>query len=195
MMLCATTLTVLLVTGGVEKNPGPGVEVEKILQVLCSECDGNLKSGTQCDTCRRWFHNSCGSVKAQVAGVGKWICHMCKSERLRQLEEKLQNALFQIDDLTQKNKTLEEQLRLATAGRKVGRRNTVLGDCKGGECLVLGDWIIHNVGSECSDMNVECFPGIRTERLHRVIEKRDIWSPDHHRYSRWYKRFKTNWKS
>jgi hypothetical protein len=54
----------------------------------------------------------------------------------------------------------------------------VLGDCKGEECLVLGDRIIRNVGSECSDMNVECFPGIRTKRLHRVIEKRDIWSPD-----------------
>jgi len=53
-----------------------------------------------------------------------------------------------------------------------------LGDCKGGECLVLGEWVIHNVGSECSDMNVEYFPAIRTERLHRVIEKRDIWSPD-----------------
>jgi len=44
MMLCATTLTVLLVTGGVEKNPGPGAEAEKILQVLCSGCDGNLES-------------------------------------------------------------------------------------------------------------------------------------------------------
>jgi hypothetical protein len=36
MILCATTLAVLLVTGGVEKNPGPGVEAEKSLQVLCS---------------------------------------------------------------------------------------------------------------------------------------------------------------
>jgi hypothetical protein len=41
---------VLIVIGGVEKNPGPGVEAEKIMQVVCSECDRNLKSGTQCDT-------------------------------------------------------------------------------------------------------------------------------------------------
>jgi len=32
----ATTLAVQLVIGGVEKNPGPGVEAEKISQVLCS---------------------------------------------------------------------------------------------------------------------------------------------------------------
>ena len=54
--MCATTLAVLLVIVGVEKNPGPGVEAEKILQVLCSECDRNLKSGTQCNTCGRWFN-------------------------------------------------------------------------------------------------------------------------------------------
>ena len=31
MFLCATTLVVLLVIGGVEENPGPGVEAEKIM--------------------------------------------------------------------------------------------------------------------------------------------------------------------
>ena len=46
MILCAKTLAVLLVIGGVEKNPGPGVEAEKIMQVLCSGCDRNLKTGT-----------------------------------------------------------------------------------------------------------------------------------------------------
>ena len=160
------------------KNPGPGVEAEKILQVLCSGCDGNLKSGTQCNTCGRWFHNSCGNVKAQVAENGKWICDKCRSDRLRLLQEKLQNAVLQIDDLTRKNKALEEQLRLATGGREVGRRDTVPGDRKGGECLVLGDSIIRNVGSECSGMKVESFPGIRTEQLHRVIENGDLGNPD-----------------
>jgi len=47
----------------------------------------------------------------------------------------------------------------------------VPGHLKGGECLVLGDSIIRNVCIECSDMKVECFPGIRTEQLQRVIEK------------------------
>ena len=44
-MLCATTLAVLLVIGGVEKNPGPGVEAEKILQVLCSWSDRKQRVG------------------------------------------------------------------------------------------------------------------------------------------------------
>ena len=93
------------------------------------------------------------------------------------LEEKLQNALLQIDDLRRKNKALEEELRLATAGRDVGGRDTVPGDRKGGECLVLGDSIIRNVGTECTDMKVVCFLGIRTEQLHRVIENRDLGNP------------------
>ena len=61
-------------------------------------------------------------------------------------------ALLQIDNIARKNKALEDQLRLATAGREVGRRDTVPGDRKGGECLVLGDSIIRNIGTECSDI-------------------------------------------
>ena len=53
----------------------------------------------------------------------------------------------------------------------------MLGDRKVGKCLVLGDLIIWNVGTECSDMKVECFLGIRMEQLHRVIENRDLGSP------------------
>ena len=52
------------------------------------------------------------------------------------------------------------------------------GHLKGGECLVFGDWIIWNVGTECSDMKVECFSGIRMKQLHRVIGNRDLGSPD-----------------
>jgi len=137
-----TTLAGLLVISGVEENPGPGVEAEKIMQMLCSGCDRILKSGTQCDMCGLWFHNSCGNVKAQVAESGKWVCDKCRSERLRLLEERLQDALHQIDTLTRKNKALEEQLQLAAAGREVGRRDMVPYHLKGGECLVLGDSII-----------------------------------------------------
>ena len=136
--MCAMTLAVLLVIGGVEKNSGPGVEAEKILQVLCSGCNRNLKSGTQCNTYGCWFHKSCANVKVQVAGRRKWICDKCRSDRIRLLEEKLQNALLQIDNLSRKNKALEEQLQLATAGREVGRWDTVPADRKGGECLSVG---------------------------------------------------------
>jgi len=44
--------------------------------------------------------------------------------------------------------------------------------------VVVGDSILRNVGAECADMMVECFPGIKTEQLHRVIERRDLGSPE-----------------
>jgi hypothetical protein len=89
MLLCTAALTVLLVIGGVEQNLGPGLEAESGLQVLCSGRDRILKSGTQCDMCGRWFHNSCGNVKAQMADSGKWSCERCRWDRLRQLEKNL----------------------------------------------------------------------------------------------------------
>ena len=39
---------------------------------------------------------------------------------------------------------------------------------------MVGDSIIRNVGSECSDMKFECFPCIRTEQLHSVLENRGL---------------------
>jgi hypothetical protein len=158
-------------------NPGPGVETE-IMRVLCSGCDRILKPRTQCNTCGRWFHNSCGNVKAQVAESGKWVCDKCRSERLRVLEEKLQDVLHQTDALTRKNKTLGDQLRLAADGRKPGRSDNVQGHAKDGERLVLGDSIIRSVGTECPDLRIGRYSGIRTEQLQRVIEKRDHGSPD-----------------
>jgi len=38
-------------------------------------------------------------------------------------------------------------------------------------CMVVGDSMLRSVGAEHEDMMVECFPGIKTEQLHRVIEK------------------------
>ena len=138
----------------------------------------NSEFTDQCDKCARWFHNRCGNVKAQVAESGKWVCDKSRSERLRELEEKLQDALQQIDARTKENKTLEEQLRLATTGREASRREKMQGHPKSGECLVLGGCIMCSVGTVCSDMKVECFPGIRTEQLQRVSVKSDLWIPD-----------------
>ncbi|PNF14499.1 hypothetical protein B7P43_G16033 [Cryptotermes secundus] len=170
MLLGAATLAIVLVIGGVEQNTGPVVEAENILQVLCSGCERNLKSGTQCDTCGRWFHNSCGNVRAQMAESGKWSCERCRWGRLRQLEEKLENVMKQIEELKRKNSALEDQLRGAVArGDTVQRQQDA-------ECLVLGDSIIRNV--EAEHMRVQCFPGIRTEQLQRVIDNRDLGAPD-----------------
>ena len=53
------------------------------------------------------------------------------------------------------------------------------GDRKGGECLVLGDSIIRNIGTECRILKVECFPGIRTENCIELLKtERDLGSPD-----------------
>ena len=46
------------------------------------------------------------------------------------------------------------------------------------KCLVLGDSIVRNVGAEKSDMRVECFPGIRSDQLRRVIQNRDLGCTD-----------------
>jgi hypothetical protein len=37
-------------------------------------------------------NNSFGNVKAQVVENGKWVCDKCRSERTRELKEKLQGA-------------------------------------------------------------------------------------------------------
>jgi len=96
-------------------------------------------------------------VKIRVAECGKWACDKCRTERSRVLEEKLQDAVQEIDTQRRKKKSLEEKLRLATEGREVGNTLKVQGHPKRGECLVLGDSIIRNVGIECPDIKVGCF--------------------------------------
>jgi hypothetical protein len=86
------------------------MEGESFMQVMCSGCNRILKSGTQCNMCGRWFQNSCGNVKTELVDSGKWNCERCKWERPCLLEEKLQNALNQNEDLKLRNKKLDEQL-------------------------------------------------------------------------------------
>jgi hypothetical protein len=44
--------------------------------------------------------------------------------------------------------------------------------------MVVGDSLLRNVGAEHADMMVECFPGIKTEQLHSVLERRNVDSPE-----------------
>jgi len=46
------------------------------------------------------------------------------------------------------------------------------------KCMAVGDSIVRNVGADHADMKVECFLGIKTEQLRRVMEKRDLGSPE-----------------
>jgi hypothetical protein len=84
----------------------------------------------------------------------------------------------QIEELTRRNKALGEQLRLAENGKYVEKRETVTEKSRRVKCLVLGDSIIRNVGADKSHMKVECFPGIRSDQLRRIIENRDLGCSD-----------------
>jgi len=59
-----------------------------------------------------------------------------------------------------------------------GERDTMPTEQNVTKCMVVGDSIVRNVGAEHADMKVECFPGIKTEQLHRVMEKRELVSPE-----------------
>jgi len=173
-VLSSMVLAVLLVIGGVEQNPGPVVEVENTVRLSCTGCGRNLKSGIQCELCGRWYYYSCGSVKAQVAERKNWNCDKCRTEKVKMLQEKLQNALRQIDELKARNRELESELLMAG----IGVTDTMPTKQNVTKCMVVGDSIVRNVRAEHSDMKVECFPGIKIEQLHRVIEKHDLVSPD-----------------
>ena len=88
---------------------------------------------------------------------------------VRVLQEDLQNALRQIDELKAINMELEEKLLPAV----VGKGHTV-----SAKCMVVGDTVLHSVGTEHADTMMERFPGIKTERLHRVTEKTDLGSAE-----------------
>ena len=99
----------------------------------------------------------------------KWNCDKCGTEKVRMLQEDLQNALQQIDELKARNRETAEKLLLAGAGKR---------DTVPAKCMVFGYLMLLNVGAEHADVMVECFPGIKTEQLHRVIEKTDLGSPE-----------------
>jgi hypothetical protein len=109
-----------------------------------------------------------------MAGREKWSCERCKADRFRKLQEDLQNALRQIDELKARNRELEEKLLLLGAAK----RDTVPAKQKSAKCMVFGDSVVRGVGAEHTDMTVECFPRIRTEQLHKVIDKGDLGSPE-----------------
>ena len=87
-----------------------------------------------------------------VVEAEKWNCDKCRTEQVRMIQEDLQNALRQIDELKARNRELEQKLILAGAGKR---------DTGTAKCMVFGDSIVGSVGAEHADMMVECFPGIK----------------------------------
>jgi hypothetical protein len=90
------------------------------------------------------------------------------------LQEDLQKALRQIDELRARNRELEAELQMA----RTGNGETMPTSNEVAKCVVVGDSLLRNVGAEHADMKVECFPGIKTEQLHRVIERKELGSPE-----------------
>jgi hypothetical protein len=90
------------------------------------------------------------------------------------LQEELQNAYRQIDELKARNRELEAKLQMAGTGES----DAMPTKQKFTKCIVIGDSIVRKIGAEHVDMKVDCFPGIKTEQLLRVTEKRDLVSSD-----------------
>jgi len=69
-------------------------------------------AGIQCELCFQWYHYSCGSVKTQAAERERenWNCEKCRTEKVRMLQEELQNMLQQIDELKARKRELKEKL-------------------------------------------------------------------------------------
>jgi predicted RNase H-like nuclease (RuvC/YqgF family) len=55
-------------------------------------------------------------VKAQAAERENWNCDKCRTEKVRMLQEELQNARRQIDELKARNRELEAKLQMAGTG-------------------------------------------------------------------------------
>ena len=108
----------------------------------------------------------------QTAERENWSCDKCRMEKARMLQEELQNAMRQIEELKVRNRELEAKLEMA------GVRDTIPKKQNAEKCMVIGDSIVRNVGVDHAEMKVECFPGIKTEQLRRVMDRTDLASAE-----------------
>jgi hypothetical protein len=107
-------------------------------------------------------------------GREKWICAKCEDDRLIKLQEDLQNALRQIDELKTRNNELEKKILMVGAGKM----DMLPVKQKSARCMVVGDSLARGIGAEHMNMMVECLPGIKSELLHKVIERGDLGCPE-----------------
>ena len=105
-VLSSNILAVLLIIGRAEQIPDSVVEVEKTLRLLCDGCCRNLKSGIQYELCERRYHYSCGSVKTEVAERENLNFEKYRTEKVRMLQEELQNSLRQKGELKARKREL-----------------------------------------------------------------------------------------
>jgi hypothetical protein len=113
-------------------------------------------------------------VKAQAAERENWNCNKRSAEKVRMLQEDLQNAHGQIVELKARNRELEAKVLMAGTGK----RNAMPAKPRFTKCMVFGDSLLRNTVAKYAVMNVDCFPGIKTEKIHRVVEKKEPGNPE-----------------
>ena len=175
-LLSSLTIAVLLIIGGIEQNPGPSGEMDTTARDVCTGCGRHLKTGIQCEMCGKIYHYNCGNGKVQRAVKVNWCCEECMREKVVVLQEQLKEALNQVNDLKDKIRELEDKLKMTgpvEKGSIPAEKKSIPAENKEAKCLVVGDSLVRNVGLGHSDMKVECFPGIKTVQLHKVLEKRE----------------------
>ena len=96
-------------------------------------------------------------MKAQAAERENWNCDECRTEKAKMLQEDLQNALRQIDELKARKRELEAKLLLAGTSNE----DAVPTKENYRKCMVVGDSIVRNVGTRHTDMTVEYFRGLK----------------------------------
>jgi hypothetical protein len=69
-----------------------------------------------------------------------------------------------------RNRELETKLLMAGSWN----RDTMPTNQRVRKGMVIVDSLLRIVGAEHADINVECFPGFKTEQLNRMIGKRDV---------------------
>ncbi|GLH09449.1 Uncharacterized protein GBIM_14555 [Gryllus bimaculatus] len=107
---------------------------------------------------------------------GKSFCCKCKESKVRQLEEKLEAALLQIQEL-ELNASLKEKLRAATV--RDAAQLIVEAPTARKPILVVGDSIVRHVGNVNKHIEVVCLLGIRTEQLRSYVERTwELGTPD-----------------
>jgi len=95
-------------------------------------------------------------VKAQAAERENWNGDHFRTEKVRMLQEDLQNTLRQIDELKARDGELETKLLMEGDGK----RDTMPATQGFTKCVVVGATLLHNVWTEHADMMVECIPGL-----------------------------------
>jgi len=74
-------------------------------------------------------------VKDQGAERENWSCEKCRTEKVKMLQEELQNSLRQIVELKDRNKELQDKLLLLGAGKSF----SVHAKQKVTKCMMVGD--------------------------------------------------------